>query len=99
MTSFDFFAVPHLNKESKFTNQHSKKEAEEYRRKETINFMKGVMDEITHLGNYSRPVDTSLVTFVVAKNDAYFPRSTLSNMQSIWPNCEVSHFNIISICY
>jgi len=61
----------------------------ERRQKDTINFMKEVMDHITHLGNFSKPVDTSTVTFVCAKGDAYFPRSNLTPMDKLWPGCEV----------
>ena len=68
---------------------HLKRTAEEKRRKETLKFMKGVMDEITHLRNYSIPVDPTAVTFVIAKDDAYFPQSSLENMKDVWPGCEV----------
>ena len=47
------------------------------------------MDEITHLGNFSVPVDPTAVTFVIAKEDAYFPQSSLEHMTNIWPGCEV----------
>ena len=85
-----FFAVSSFQKTLKIIPERTKKQAQEQRRKETISFMNGVMDEITHLGNYSQPIDTSLITFVVAKNDAYFPRSSLMSMESVWPGCEVS---------
>ena len=38
---------------------------------EAVQFMRGVMDECTHLGNFSIPVDPSLVIIVAAKNDGY----------------------------
>lgn len=36
---------------------------------EALQFMRGVMDECTHLGNFSIPVDPSLIIIVAAKND------------------------------
>lgn len=36
---------------------------------EAVQFMRGIMDECTHLGNFSVPVDPSLVIIVAAKND------------------------------
>jgi hypothetical protein len=39
-----------------------------------LHFMRGLMDECTHLGNYSRPQDPDLVELVVAEHDAYQPR-------------------------
>ncbi|XP_076823045.1 protein ABHD18-like [Clavelina lepadiformis] len=65
----------------------------ERRQQETVKFMKGVMDEITHLGNYSVPVDPSAATFVIAKDDAYFPQSSLTHMSQVWPGCEVREMN------
>lgn len=36
---------------------------------EAVQFMRGIMDECTHLGNFSIPVDPSLIIIVAAKND------------------------------
>ncbi|KAK7066697.1 hypothetical protein SK128_016797 [Halocaridina rubra] len=36
---------------------------------EAVQFMRGVMDECTHLGNFSVPVDPSLIIIVAAEND------------------------------
>ncbi|XP_040186683.1 protein ABHD18 isoform X1 [Rana temporaria] len=52
-------------------------------------FMKGVMDECTHVGNFSVPVDPSLIIVVQAKEDAYVPRVGVRGLQEIWPGCEV----------
>ena len=57
---------------------------------ETLDFMRGVMDECTHLANFSTPVDTSLVIIVVAESDAYYPRkSTCIGLSDIWPEAEL----------
>ncbi|KAH7954935.1 hypothetical protein HPB49_023028 [Dermacentor silvarum] len=37
---------------------------------EALNFMRGIMDECTHLENFSRPVDPSLAVCVTATRDA-----------------------------
>ena len=84
---------------SKELRLFSKRAAEEQRRKETLKFMKGVMDEITHLGNYSKPVDPTAVTFVIAKDDAYFPQSSLEHMKNIWPGCEVREIFELSLIF
>lgn len=46
-----------------------------------LQFMRGVMDEFTHLGNFSAPLDTSLVIGVQAENDAYVPRQRVTDLQ------------------
>ena len=57
---------------------------------EILDFMRGVMDECTHLANFSTPVDTSLVIIVVAESDAYYPRkSTCIGLTDIWPEAEL----------
>ncbi|KAM8848720.1 protein ABHD18 isoform 1-T2 [Synchiropus picturatus] len=61
--------------------------------RESINFMKGVMDECTHMANFSVPVDPSLIIVVQAKEDAYIPRAGVLGLQEIWPGCEVRYLN------
>lgn len=61
--------------------------------RESISFMKGVMDECTHMANFSVPVDTSLIIVVQAKEDAYIPRTGVLSLQEIWPECEVRYLN------
>ena len=56
-----------------------------------LHFMRGVMDECTHLGNFSRPVDTSLVIVVAAKSDAYVPRDGVLSIEDLWPGAEVRY--------
>lgn len=56
---------------------------------EALNFMRGIMDECTHLENFSRPVDTSLAVCVTATRDAYVLREGLKPLPEIWPGCEV----------
>lgn len=39
------------------------------------------------------PVDTSLITVVQAREDAYIPRTGVLSLQEIWPGCEVRYLN------
>ena len=58
---------------------------------EALDFMRGVMDECTHLGNFSTPVDPSLIIIVAAKHDAYVPRDSTLSLQELWPGSEVRY--------
>lgn len=61
--------------------------------RESLRFMKGVMDECTHVANFSVPVDPSLIIVVQAKEDAYIPRAGVRSLQEIWPGCEIRYLN------
>lgn len=58
---------------------------------ETLSFMRDVMDECTHLGNFSKPVDTNLIVIVVAKSDAYYPRNSVISLNELWPGAEIRY--------
>ena len=55
---------------------------------DALDFMRLIMDECTHLGNFSMPVDTELITIISAQGDGYIPRDCIS-LKEIWPGCEV----------
>nr|XP_056711404.1 protein ABHD18 isoform X1 [Euleptes europaea] len=59
--------------------------------RESLRFMKGVMDECTHVANFSVPVDPTLIIVVQAKEDAYIPRTGVRSLQEIWPGCEIRY--------
>ncbi|XP_055378443.1 protein ABHD18 isoform X2 [Condylostylus longicornis] len=61
--------------------------------REALQFMRGVMDECTHLKNFSVPYDTSLIIAVCAKDDAYIPRDGCTNLEDIWPGAEVRYLD------
>lgn len=61
--------------------------------REALQFMRGVMDECTHLKNFSVPFDTSLIIAICAKDDAYVPREGCSSLEEIWPGVEVRYLN------
>lgn len=56
-------------------------------KQDAINFMRGIMDECTHLGNFSPPVDPSLAFFVTASRDGYVPQSGSMPVTSLWKGC------------
>ena len=47
------------------------------------------MDECTHLGNYSIPIDTDLIEIVTAEFDAYQPRSSIRPLNQLWPGSNI----------
>lgn len=61
----------------------------EDQQREVLDFMRGIMDECTHLGNFSVPVDPGLVIIVVGKSDAYVPRDSVLSLTELWPGAEV----------
>ncbi|KAM6147990.1 protein ABHD18 isoform 1-T1 [Erethizon dorsatum] len=69
----------------------SKEQRRNNLQKESLIFMKGVMDECTHVANFSVPVDPSLIIVVQAKEDAYIPRTGVRSLQEIWPGCEIRY--------
>lgn len=80
-------SIPYLSTKSKakkidITKIH-------WRDREALQFMRGVMDEFTHLSNFTVPYDTSLIIAVCAKNDAYVPRDDVGSLEDIWPGAEV----------
>lgn len=62
-----------------------------WRDREALQFMRGIMDECTHLSNFSVPYDTSLIIAVCAKHDAYVPRDDVGTLEEIWPGAEVRY--------
>ena len=43
------------------------------------------MDECTGMINYDKPIDTSLVRVLTAKDDAYVLRDGVHDFETIWP--------------
>lgn len=61
--------------------------------REALQFMRGMMDECTHLKNFTVPYDTSLITAIYAKDDAYVPREGCSSLEDIWPGAKVEYID------
>lgn len=64
-----------------------------WREHEALQFMRGIMDECTHLKNFEMPVDTELIIAVCAKNDAYVPRDRCMSLETIWPGAEIRYID------
>lgn len=60
---------------------------------EVHQFMRGIMDECTHLRNFSIPVDTDLIIAVAAQADGYVPRDDCAHLADIWPGAEVRYLD------
>ena len=61
-------------------------------RQQAVHFMRGIMDEFTHIANYSQPVDCSCIVIVTASQDAYVPRDDGSaDLSSLWPQSEIRY--------
>lgn len=73
--------------ESKLENV--KESVSRWREDEAVLFMHGIMDECTHLQNFTVPVDTSLIIAICARDDAYVPREGCADLTDIWPGAEV----------
>lgn len=61
--------------------------------RDALQFMRGVMDECTHLKNFSVPYDTSLITSICAREDAYVPREGCTSLEDIWPGAEIRYLD------
>lgn len=57
----------------------------------TLDFMRGIMDECTHLANFSVPVDPELAVIVNATHDGYVPRQNVQPLIDIWPGAQVRY--------
>jgi len=56
---------------------------------EALQFMRGIMDEFTHMKNYDVPVDPELIIIVAAEHDAYMPRDGITALPEIWPGSKL----------
>ncbi|XP_011141314.1 protein ABHD18 isoform X3 [Harpegnathos saltator] len=64
-----------------------------WREHEALQFMRGIMDECTHLKNFEVPVDTELIITVCARDDAYVPRDHCMSLETIWPGAEIRYID------
>ncbi|XP_035220093.1 protein ABHD18-like [Stegodyphus dumicola] len=87
---------PHLNENSILyskSKSHQLLSPSELSKLEALNFMRGIMDECTHLGNFTPPVDPSLSIVVTAEHDAYVPRDGIKSIGDLWKGCEVRYID------
>lgn len=62
-------------------------------KRDTFDFMRGIMDECTHLANFSTPVDCELAIIINARHDAYVPSVGVMPLTDIWPGSTVRYLN------
>ncbi|KAF4532863.1 hypothetical protein B566_EDAN001466 [Ephemera danica] len=74
------------------SNQGSKTEGRRCQ-EEVFQFMRGIMDECTHLSNFSVPFDTELIIAVAAEADGYVPRDDVAPLTEIWPGAQVRYLD------
>ena len=60
-------------------------------RQQAVQFMRGIMDEFTHISNYSQPVDCSSIVIIAAQDDAYVPREGSTDLSKLWPESEIRY--------
>lgn len=58
-------------------------------RRESLGFMRGIMDECTHLKNFAIPVAPEFCIAVAAELDAYQPREGVRAIPEIWPGSQI----------
>lgn len=61
--------------------------------REAFHFMRGIMNQCTHLANFSTPADTSLIIAVCARDDGYVPQEGVMDLRDIWPGAEVRYID------
>ncbi|KAI2808753.1 hypothetical protein RDWZM_005959 [Blomia tropicalis] len=62
-------------------------------KRNTFNFMRGIMDECTHLANFSPLVDPELAIIINARHDGYVPSHGVMPLTNIWPGSTVRYLN------
>lgn len=81
---------PEFGERDKFTSIFSSK-PDGHSYAETVQFMRGIMDECTHMKNYDIPVDPELIFIVAAEHDAYQPRHSVIPLPEIWPSANIRY--------
>ena len=74
-----------------FLSNNESFDQETFERLEAVNFMRGIMDECTHLANYSVPLDPSLCIAICALDDAYQPRDAVTSIPDLWPGAQIRY--------
>ncbi|KAL1459660.1 hypothetical protein WDU94_011619 [Cyamophila willieti] len=81
------------NKLGLITEWTSGNTAPDVKAREGFHFMRGIMNQCTHLANFDTPVDTSLIISVCARDDGYVPQEGVMDLRDIWPGCEVRYID------
>lgn len=75
------------------TRVFNEKLAMKLRDRHAIWFMRGLMDEFTHLKNFPIPVETSLIIAICAQRDGYVPREGCTKLDELWPGSSIRYIN------
>lgn len=87
------FILPRRSENPQTQGEKSNGESKEWWERESLQFMRGVMDECTHLKNFSVPLDTELIISVCATEDGYIPREDCISLDEIWPGAEIRYLD------
>lgn len=91
-SSDQFLKDSFLSPEKKISLRYFRKLSTEKRTNiEAFTFMRGLMDECTHVGNYSVPLDPELIQIVAAEYDAYQPRRGVKPLDELWPGSNIRY--------
>merc|ERR1712203_292028 len=74
---------PEFDSDKRYSSIYGVEPTQDRQHYEAVHFMRGLMDECTHLGNYSKPWDPYLVEMVVARYDAYQPRRGITPLHEV----------------
>lgn len=62
-------------------------------KRDTFHFMRGIMDECTHLANFTPLADPELAIIINARHDAYVPSTGVMPLTDIWKGASVRYLN------
>lgn len=62
-------------------------------KRDTFHFMRGIMDECTHLANFTPLIDPELAIIINARHDAYVPSEGVMPLTNIWKGASVRYLN------
>jgi hypothetical protein len=60
---------------------------------EVLYFMQLLMDECTHLLNFDKPIDPTLVYAIAANDDMYVLRDGVQSFSDVWPGSKVTYLS------
>ena len=76
---------------TRFSNKLTNYNQTGKKNQEILYFMQLLMDECTHLLNFDRPIDPTLVYAIAANDDAYVLRDGVQSFSEVWPGSKISY--------
>lgn len=83
----------HNNNNKQQQQQQSTTTATTTTNRDAAFFMRGIMDECTHLGNFSPLIDPELAIIINARHDGYVPSQGVMSLTDIWPGSQVRYLD------